>query len=750
VMSLRWANVYNLARAKDVPSFSALRKCQDKLWSAMDIKMTQFESPLQNVFYVNDIEALIAKNYANPLTAPFLVHYPHISDTTSEVWHGEKLNKELPLHQLCPHYIDPSGNFFHIDEFAHLCDGQIRDDGNLWADAYLIVGHQNADGLICHTILDQHMTEIAATAFVTNYLDLCKNGHVPRCNARSLYGVKHIRKLIKILDQTLKYICYSCKLTLLTLAAGHLYADNPMHSKKCGHIGDNGLHDCRKCHCSGPESFKVSNDGYNSLFSPQQPRYSAETLSEVKAQVLLACKGNATQVTKCQTDTGVKDPYTQHWINDILSHFQQLKCLHPSCSDEDITKALETFVREHDCNLYNPFLQIEGFDINHDTPLSFFTQFYSVSSSTLGTWYICLYSSNNWINSSSSFSLALLTVFQLHPFAQIIFSSIGIHLSADSLSKSCNQVCFISMDCSMTFISLCGKRQDAFQYMFMVYSLANVKIAIDNVLDIFALIDPLKIWSKIKLHILSHVHEDISQFGPIIGQSMKVFECYNAIFRFCTILMNGCSSSHDIAIQLADQEVLKQHVTGGMWPQFDGEWVQASVHVRSMLEYHKILQNHLSWSINKPAEPVPKHCREELKWSQMQAVKTVNCPEHDSQSIWLPGEKVIARPGDVCKIGSWVFALLPLTFETSPIYKMPVLGLCEGEHNLVTVDSKEWENTGLHTQCIEHKHIKRYIINTHALHNAHLLREVLPHSLTTPMPYLLHRHQKHDEMASNL
>lgn len=38
----------------------------------------------------------------------------------------------------------------------------------------------------------------------------------------------------------------------------------------------------------------------------------------------------------------------------------------------------------------------------------------------------------------------------------------------------------------------------------------------------------------------------------------------------------------------------------------------------------------------------------------------------------------------------------------------------------------------------------------HALHNAQLLRETLPRSLTEPQPYLVDRKAKHYELAANL
>lgn len=58
--------------------------------------------------------------------------------------------------------------------------------------------------------------------------------------------------------------------------------------------------------------------------------------------------------------------------------------------------------------------------------------------------------------------------------------------------------------------------------------------------------------------------------------------------------------------------------------------------------------------------------------------------------------------------------------------------------------------TGLVEKVIEHKNTERYIINTAALHNDHLLRRALPRHLTKPIPLLGNRKATHDELALSL
>ena len=87
--------------------------------------------------------------------------------------------------------------------------------------------------------------------------------------------------------------------------------------------------------------------------------------------------------------------------------------------------------------------------------------------------------------------------------------------------------------------------------------------AVANVLDLFAEMDPTKMVEKVKLHILNHIREDVRRFGPLLNEITESFECFNAIFRACSILSNHLAPSRDIAHQLSDLEGFKHRVTGG-------------------------------------------------------------------------------------------------------------------------------------------------------------------------------------------
>jgi hypothetical protein len=63
---------------------------------------------------------------------------------------------------------------------------------------------------------------------------------------------------------------------------------------------------------------------------------------------------------------------------------------------------------------------------------------------------------------------------------------------------------------------------------------------------------------------------------------------------------------------------------------------------------------------------------------------------------------------------------------------------------------QERVESGLFKNYIEHQRIDRFVINTHAFHNAHLLRATLPRSLVAPIPLYQNREAKHIEIAGSL
>lgn len=68
----------------------------------------------------------------------------------------------------------------------------------------------------------------------------------------------------------------------------------------------------------------------------------------------------ASTVEKLQTDTGVKDAFTQYWIDNLISRARNLKKAHPQRRPVEIQEELMVWVNENKAVIYNPFLTLKG------------------------------------------------------------------------------------------------------------------------------------------------------------------------------------------------------------------------------------------------------------------------------------------------------------------------------------------------------------------------------------------------------
>ena len=125
---------------------------------------------------------------------------------------------------------------------------------------------------------------------------------------------------------------------------------------------------------------------------------------------------------------------------------------------------------------------------------------------------------------------------------------------------------------------------------------------INNVLDIWSLIDPKRIFVKPKLHLLLHLVFDIRDHGPAVLYATEIFECFNAIFRLCSVLSNHQAPSRDIALACADMDRFKHQVSGGWWRADQERFVQAGENVRQYFKNGE-LQRRLGYSDRSLTRP---------------------------------------------------------------------------------------------------------------------------------------------------
>ncbi|KAF8214161.1 hypothetical protein K438DRAFT_2009234 [Mycena galopus ATCC 62051] len=446
-------------------------------------------------------------------------------------------------------------------------------------------------------------------------------------------------------------------------------SDNPMQSEISAHIGGKGNCLCRKCRVGGTQKEKATDEGYHALFEPGEPRTKEFILEELKKQVKLACSGVIKHVKDLQTETGVKDTYTQFYIDQLLSRFKELKKEEPNRPVDEIESELVQWTVDNENTIY-------GFDPVKDTPIEL------LHTILLGVVkYIWHVSHTSWSSE------------QKQTYALRLQSTDTDGLSVHAIRANyIMQYAGSLIGCQFKMIAQTNifhvrdlVTEDQFKAWRATGELAallwfpeirnlteyrqDLKAAVANVLDIFGTIDPSKILSKVKYHLLVHADEDVVEFGPLIGVITEIFESFNAVFRHCSILSNHLAPSRDIARQLADQEGLKHRLTGGWWYSAgDEKWRRAGNDVRFFLEEHPVLQKLLGWTDPKPA----KHGDIKLvslKQGQKErathvlrtttAARAVNYGMYPADSKWTKCQYVISESLEECFVGSWVFSLSP-------------------------------------------------------------------------------------------
>ena len=226
---------------------------------------------------------------------------------------------------------------------------------------------------------------------------------------------------------------------------------------------------------------------------------------------------------------------------------------------------------------------------------------------------------------------------------------------------------------------------------------ADLEVLIANVLDVWAKIDPNRMIDKMKLHVLTHLPEDIRRFGPAGLYIVEGFEGWNRIWRLCSILSNHHSPSRDIAVKLCKAERVKHLLSGGFWRDKDSKrYVQAGKGVQDLFTSDQKLRRRLGWSQPPGSAPgtsasqiehrsshsdptasisgsvnlVPaKNQPSGVTWDELFDSNTIppQCPDgFSADDRLLLGETVVAASGDICKAGSWVFYRSPFVRHVIP------------------------------------------------------------------------------------
>ncbi|KAJ7182641.1 hypothetical protein C8R43DRAFT_1083606 [Mycena crocata] len=623
---------------------------------------------------------------------------------------------------------------------------------------------------------------------------------------------------------------YDCELEqdILFEVIQHLHpADNPQQSETASHIRMGGSLGCRRDLTGGTKDEQETDAGYEVFYSPGVPRDKEGTIQTIRWQVWNAC-GNTPELPVSYTQTGVKDKISQYWIDKLLEMGKERRYIQlrdrttrdprlnkPSLKGDarkavkaeisrQIQQDLWDWVVRQTPESYALLAADDRIDPHRDTPGEILHTYLLgndkyVWHDTTKVWDEAGTKADLFASRLASSSICGLSIPPPRPRYIVKYknSLIGKHF------KMLQQLGVFSMHdlCSPLLFDLWKATGELGALLWfpqinnMDQYLADLKVLIANLLDIWALIDPERILVKGKLHVFPHMPEDVLRFGPAILYATETFECWNAIFRLCSVFSNHLAPSRDIAATLADMERFKHVVSGGWWKGSGGSYIRAGRMVRSFLKSNKSLQRRLGWleKCRQEGGAVKLEAstkRDRKTWNQM-VKSTSNLPSPEPvAAFWVRCKYVVAQSGDLCKDGAWVFFRklkavctqvgrttkiiaqerdgIPSTSNVAVLIElfivlevkeerlnMPLL-IPSPETKLVHVKPKEilftfnaqhdcvgckcstapvpvrqeriiTERTELQTQ---HSPEARFLINMHGLHNAHLIRDILPRSLT--------------------
>lgn len=84
------------------------------------------------------------------------------------------------------------------------------------------------------------------------------------------------------------------------------------------------------------------------------------TLECLQNQLLLACHGVRKLITDMQTQTGIKDKFTEYWIDRLLAKAVEMKNENPQESTQSNAIILKKWLDEQPGDKYNPLLSVAG------------------------------------------------------------------------------------------------------------------------------------------------------------------------------------------------------------------------------------------------------------------------------------------------------------------------------------------------------------------------------------------------------
>ncbi|KAG8725307.1 hypothetical protein FRC09_002669 [Ceratobasidium sp. 395] len=412
-----------------------------------------------------------------------------------------------------------------------------------------------------------------------------------------------------------------------------------------------------------------------------------------------ACLGVKSHVKQLHTETGVKDCTTQSLIMELIKRGreiqQRIRKSGKPATDELIMTEQLAWLKAQPAEPFNVLLKIHGLDPHRDTPVKILhTILLGVEKYAWHYFHTSVKEAKlplfaTRLQSSSITGLGL-NSFSANYIVKYPNNLIGRHFKTLMQLTAFHVYDIVSPDL-FTLLKAVGSFdtvlwipaiEDLELYLPTFNPQADLTILINNVLDAFAHMDPGRIISKVKLHILTHLVDDIQNHGPAVR--------------------NHQAPSRDICNMMKELEGFRHIATGGFSHDNYGNPVCASTNVQHFFQSNLQLQSYLGWIEPKPITPglvelVPMNVQKELSWEQTRAC--------------------LCNPD--------------ILFALNTQHDCHMLSCTASAAETVR---QEHTNTTIERQAIQHNPTRIYLVNMHVLNNADLLQKVLPRSLIQPVP----------------
>ncbi|KAJ7831622.1 hypothetical protein B0H14DRAFT_3713311 [Mycena olivaceomarginata] len=362
----------------------------------------------------------------------------------------------------------------------------------------------------------------------------------------------------------------------------------------------------------------------------------------------------------------------EHWVERLLARAKDLKAERRTRTPADIAVELQKWLDEQPGDKRNPLLDLPGLDPSQDTPVEL------LHTVLLGVmkyiWHFL--NTSQWSDTDrhllavrlQSTDITGLTIPPLRAGYMIQYRNnlVGKHFKSlmQILVFHAHKICTPDQFRLIQTAGDLGARLWVPEIDNMDQYLAQLNIAIANLLDAFDVVDPLRILVKIKLHLLAHIPDDIRRFGPAIRFATEIYEAYNGVFRLCSIYSNHRAPSRDISLKFASMSRVKHYLSGGYWRSLiSSKWIQAGGAVQRVLQDDPVFQRHLGWV--PPADITPAFVKTltgkrrcSIPWKDTIASCHWQQDTHPApDGRWESGQYVVAQSGDRASTRSWVFAL---------------------------------------------------------------------------------------------